>query len=77
MGTAHEILTNSLPRLAGDSGAAGVSACVTWRPTPSVPRVVLTPRYEATVAMIRNPKISNAELMTLMPGPDFPGGGQL
>ncbi|RSZ56692.1 DNA topoisomerase IV subunit A [Massilia atriviolacea] len=31
----------------------------------------------ATVAMIRNPKISHAELMTLIPGPDFPGGGQI
>jgi topoisomerase-4 subunit A len=27
--------------------------------------------------MIRNPKISHAELMALMPGPDFPGGGQI
>ncbi|MDQ1833980.1 DNA topoisomerase IV subunit A [Massilia scottii] len=31
----------------------------------------------ATVAMIRNPKITHAELMTLIPGPDFPGGGQI
>jgi topoisomerase-4 subunit A len=31
----------------------------------------------AAVAMIRNPKITHAELMTLMPGPDYPGGGQI
>jgi topoisomerase-4 subunit A len=31
----------------------------------------------ATVAMIRNPKISHAELMAIIPGPDFPGGGQI
>jgi topoisomerase-4 subunit A len=29
------------------------------------------------VALIRNPKLSHAELMAIMPGPDFPGGGQL
>jgi DNA gyrase/topoisomerase IV subunit A len=27
--------------------------------------------------MIRNPKITHAELMTYVPGPDFPGGGQI
>ncbi|MFX7845266.1 DNA gyrase subunit A, partial [Acinetobacter baumannii] len=31
----------------------------------------------AAVAMIRNPKITHAELMELIPGPDFPGGGQI
>ncbi|MDM5176669.1 DNA topoisomerase IV subunit A [Massilia sp. DJPM01] len=37
----------------------------------------LTEVARATVAMIRNPKITHAELMTLIPGPDFPGGGQI
>jgi topoisomerase-4 subunit A len=32
---------------------------------------------KAAVAMIRNPKISHSELMELIPGPDFPGGGQI
>ncbi len=27
--------------------------------------------------MIRNPKITHAELMAIIPGPDFPGGGQI
>jgi topoisomerase-4 subunit A len=31
----------------------------------------------AAVAMIRNPNISLAELLALMPGPDYPGGGQI
>ncbi|MCE3603232.1 DNA topoisomerase IV subunit A [Massilia sp. P8910] len=37
----------------------------------------LTEVARATVAMIRNPKITHAELMALIPGPDFPGGGQI
>ncbi len=37
----------------------------------------LTEVAAAAVAMIRNPKISHAELMALVPGPDFPGGGQI
>ncbi|WAW11277.1 DNA topoisomerase IV subunit A [Oxalobacter vibrioformis] len=31
----------------------------------------------AVIALIRNPKISHAELMEIVPGPDFPGGGQI
>ncbi len=37
----------------------------------------LTEVAAATVAMIRNPKITHSELMAMMPGPDFPGGGQI
>ena len=37
----------------------------------------LTEVARATVAMIRNPKITHAELMAIIPGPDFPGGGQI
>jgi topoisomerase-4 subunit A len=32
---------------------------------------------QAAVAMIRNPTITHAELMAIIPGPDFPGGGQI
>ncbi|NLC22857.1 MAG: DNA topoisomerase IV subunit A, partial [Oxalobacter sp.] len=32
---------------------------------------------KAVIALIRNPKISHAELMEIVPGPDFPGGGQI
>jgi topoisomerase-4 subunit A len=31
----------------------------------------------AAVAMIRNPKITHAELMTVIQGPDYPGGAQI
>ena len=31
----------------------------------------------AAVALIRNPNMTHDELMTLIPGPDFPGGGQI
>jgi topoisomerase-4 subunit A len=31
----------------------------------------------ATVALLRNDRLSDDELFTLLPGPDFPGGGQL
>ena len=32
---------------------------------------------KAAVALIRNPKRTHGELMQFIPGPDFPGGGQL
>src|SRR5450830_711742 len=32
---------------------------------------------DACVALIRNPQLSEAELFTLVPGPDYPGGGQI
>ena len=31
----------------------------------------------AAVAMIRNPALTHSELMAIIPGPDFPGGGQI
>jgi len=31
----------------------------------------------ATIALIRNPEISDAELMEILPGPDFPTGGYI
>jgi len=32
---------------------------------------------QATVALIRNEKLSDDELFALLPGPDYPGGGQI
>ena len=32
---------------------------------------------KAAIALIRNPELSHAELMQIIPGPDFPGGGQI
>ncbi|MGR8031864.1 DNA gyrase subunit A, partial [Burkholderia pseudomallei] len=31
----------------------------------------------AAVALVRHPALPHAELMRLVPGPDFPGGGQI
>ncbi|KQQ87408.1 DNA topoisomerase IV subunit A [Massilia sp. Leaf139] len=55
------------------NGASGIAVGL----ATEIPSHNLREVADATVAMIRNPKISNAELMTLMPGPDFPGGGQI
>jgi topoisomerase-4 subunit A len=32
---------------------------------------------DACVALIRNPKLADDELFALVPGPDYPGGGQI
>ncbi|MBS1170758.1 MAG: parC [Burkholderiaceae bacterium] len=37
----------------------------------------LTEVATAAVALIRNPQLTHTELMALVPGPDFPGGGQI
>jgi topoisomerase-4 subunit A len=55
------------------NGASGIAVGL----ATEIPSHNLTEVARAAVAMIRNPKISHAELMELIPGPDFPGGGQL
>lgn len=55
------------------NGASGIAVGL----ATEIPSHNLREVADAAVAMIRNPKISNAELMTIMPGPDFPGGGQI
>ncbi len=55
------------------NGASGIAVGL----ATEIPSHNLTEVAKAAVAMIRNPKISHAELMELIPGPDFPGGGQL
>jgi topoisomerase-4 subunit A len=55
------------------NGASGIAVGL----ATEIPSHNLREVAEAAVAMIRNPKISNAELMTLIPGPDFPGGAQI
>ena len=55
------------------NGASGIAVGL----ATEIPSHNLREVADATVAMIRNPKISNAELMTIIPGPDFPGGGQI
>ena len=55
------------------NGASGIAVGL----ATEIPSHNLREVAEAAVAMIRNPKISHAELMTLVPGPDYPGGGQI
>ncbi|HEY4542530.1 MAG TPA: DNA topoisomerase IV subunit A [Noviherbaspirillum sp.] len=55
------------------NGASGIAVgLATEIPSHNLREVAL-----AAVTMVRNPKITHAELMELIPGPDFPGGGQI
>ena len=55
------------------NGASGIAVGL----ATEIPSHNLREVAAAAVALIRNPKMSNAELMTYIPGPDFPGGGQI
>ena len=55
------------------NGASGIAVGM----ATEIPSHNLREVASAAVAMIRNPKITHAELMTMMPGPDYPGGGQI
>ncbi|HZV66720.1 MAG TPA: DNA topoisomerase IV subunit A, partial [Telluria sp.] len=55
------------------NGASGIAVGL----ATEIPSHNLVEVAQAAVAMIRNPKISHPELMALIPGPDFPGGGQI
>jgi len=55
------------------NGASGIAVGM----ATEIPSHNLREVAQAAVAMIRNPKITHAELMTMMPGPDYPGGGQI
>jgi len=55
------------------NGASGIAVGL----ATEIPSHNLREVAAAAVAMIRNPKMSHAELMAIVPGPDFPGGGQI
>jgi len=55
------------------NGASGIAVGL----ATEIPSHNLTEVAKATVALIRNPKLTHAELMGFIPGPDFPGGGQI
>ncbi|WP_395223149.1 DNA gyrase subunit A, partial [Salmonella sp. SAL00540] len=55
------------------NGASGIAVGM----ATEIPSHNLTEVAKAAVAMIRNPTLTHAELMELIPGPDFPGGGQI
>jgi topoisomerase-4 subunit A len=55
------------------NGASGIAVGL----ATEIPSHNLREVATAAVAMIRHPKITHAELMEMLPGPDFPGGGQI
>ena len=55
------------------NGASGIAVGL----ATEVPSHNLREVADACVALIRNPKLDDAELLTLLPGPDYPGGGQI
>ncbi len=55
------------------NGASGIAVGL----ATEIPSHNLGEVAQAAVSMIRNPKITHSELMALVPGPDFPGGGQI
>ncbi len=55
------------------NGASGIAVGM----ATEIPPHNLKEVADATVAMMKNPKISEQEILGLVPGPDFPGGGQI
>ncbi len=55
------------------NGASGIAVGL----ATEIPSHNLREVAAAAVAMIRHPQLSHAELMEIVPGPDFPGGGQI
>lgn len=67
-----KLLPSRLPMilLNGSSGIAVGMAT-------EIPPHNLTEVANAAIAIIRNPELPHEDLMAIMPGPDFPGGGQI
>jgi len=55
------------------NGASGIAVGL----ATEVPSHNLREVAEACVALIKSPKLSDEELLALVPGPDYPGGGQI
>jgi topoisomerase IV subunit A len=55
------------------NGASGIAVGL----ATEIPSHNLREVAHAAVALIRNPKLTHEELMTFIPGPDFPAGGQI
>ncbi|EEG07129.1 DNA topoisomerase IV subunit A [Pseudogulbenkiania ferrooxidans] len=55
------------------NGASGIAVGL----ATEIPPHNLTEVAGAAVALLDNPELSTAELMAYVPGPDFPGGGQI
>jgi topoisomerase-4 subunit A len=55
------------------NGASGIAVGL----ATEIPSHNLREVAEACVALIKNPKLTHDELLALIPGPDYPGGGQI
>ena len=55
------------------NGASGIAVGM----ATEIPSHNLREVAEVCVALIKTPKLGDDELMALLPGPDFPGGGQI
>ncbi len=55
------------------NGASGIAVGM----ATEIPSHNLREVADACVALVKNPQLTNEELLTLIPGPDFPGGGQI
>ncbi len=55
------------------NGASGIAVGL----ATEVPSHNLREVADACVALIKNPKLDDTELFALVPGPDYPGGGQI
>ena len=55
------------------NGASGIAVGL----ATEIPSHNLREVADACIALIKSPQLTEAELFTLVPGPDFPGGGQI
>ncbi len=55
------------------NGASGIAVGL----ATEIPSHNLREVADACVALIKNPKLTDSELWALLPGPDYPGGGQI
>lgn len=70
--TEPELLPARLPMILLN-GASGIAVAM----ATEIPSHNLAEVAQAAIALIRDPNLSHEALMTIMPGPDFPGGGQI
>ena len=55
------------------NGASGIAVGM----ATEIPSHNLREVADACVALVKNPKLSDEELLQILPGPDYPGGGQI
>jgi topoisomerase-4 subunit A len=55
------------------NGASGIAVGL----ATEIPSHNLREVAEACVALVKNPKLADEDLLALIPGPDYPGGGQI